>query len=62
MSKPHIIKVKCIEYWEPDSVKDHTPIPGYMVCPDRDINNCQYFGLGETLTEAWEDYLEWKDL
>lgn len=60
--KPHITKVKCIVYWFPDEVADHTPAPGWQVAPSRNIDECDYHGVGLTVKEAWEDYLYWRDV
>jgi hypothetical protein len=50
--KPHIKKVKCIIYWNPEDIEGHTPVPGYEVTVAGDL-----YGLGETIKQAWEDYL-----
>lgn len=60
--KPHFKKVKCIEYWYPEDISGHTPVPGWQVTPTKDINEADYHGVGLTVQEAWEDYIYWRDV
>lgn len=57
--KPKIRKVKCIVYFEPDKIEGHIPIPGYEVVQETK-HGYTLCGLGKTVEEAWEDYLDTK--
>lgn len=56
-SKPHFKKVKCIVYWNPEEIEGHTPVPGWQITPSRGVSDENFYGLGRTVQEAWEDYL-----
>lgn len=55
--KPHFKKVKCIVYWYPEDIEGHTPVPGWQVTPYRQSEDDNFYGVGVTIQEAWEDYL-----
>lgn len=55
--KPHFKKVKCIVYWYPEDIEGHTPVPGWHVLPYRAADDDYLYGIGETIQEAWEDYV-----
>lgn len=55
--KPHLKRVKCIIYWNPEEIEGHTAVPGWQVLPYRAAGDDNFCGLGVTIQEAWEDYL-----